>query len=324
MARGGLRRDLATVLHRVAAGGETVHCAGLKIKTNGDTATVNLAVHPLPADPAGSSTQPLYLVVFEPAAPAATPPVNLAPQGAETDTDGRIAVLQQELRAKEEYLQTTIEELETSNEELKSANEEMQSVNEELQSTNEELETSKEELQSVNEELATVNAELQTKVTDLSKANNDMNNLLAGTGIGTVFVDHGLRILRFTPTATKIINLIQSDIGRPVGHIVSNLVGYDTLLADVQTVLDTLTPKEVEVQTKSGAWFAMRILPYRTLDNVIEGAVLTFSDVTARRQMEAALREAQARLAGVPLDSSEPDHQQPTSQGKGTSHERQG
>ena len=115
------------------------------------------------------------------------------------------------MRAKEEYLQTANEELETSNEELKSSNEEMQSVNEELQSTNEELETSKEELQSVNEELATVNHELQIKVADLSRANNDMNNLLAGTGIATVFVDHQLRILRFTPTATRIINLILSD-----------------------------------------------------------------------------------------------------------------
>ena len=157
-----------------------------------------------------------------------------------TDVDARIAALKQELRAKEEYLQTTNEELETSNEELKSSNEEMQSVNEELQSTNEELETSKEELQSVNEELATVNAELQTKVADLSRANNDMNNLLAGTGIGTVFVDHQLRILRFTPAVTQVINLILSDVGRPVGHIVSNLAGYDRLVADVQAVLDSL------------------------------------------------------------------------------------
>ena len=110
----------------------------------------------------------------------------------------------------------------------------MQSVNEELQSTNEELETSKEELQSVNEELSTVNNELQTKVVDLSRANNDMSNLLAGTGIGTVFVDHQLRILRFTPAASSIINLILSDVGRPVGHIVANLVGYNALAAGVK------------------------------------------------------------------------------------------
>ena len=125
-------------------------------------------------------------------------------------------------------------------------------MNEELQSTNEELETSKEELQSVNEELATVNAELQNKVADLSRANNDMNNLLAGTGIGTVFVDHQLRIQRFTPAVTQVINLIPTDVGRPLGHIVSNLVGYDRLVEDVRTVLDTLVPKEVEVQTQDG------------------------------------------------------------------------
>jgi two-component system CheB/CheR fusion protein len=207
-----------------------------------------------------------------------------------TDSDARIASLQHELRAKEEYLQAANEELETSNEELQSSNEEMQSVNEELQSTNEELETSKEELQSVNEELATVNTELQQKVADLSLANNDMNNLLAGTGIATVFVDHELRILRFTPSATRLINLILSDIGRPVGHIVSNLIGYDSLVADVQAVLDNLVPKEVEVQAKAGVWYSMRILPYRTLENVIEGAVITFTDITEMKNAQDALR----------------------------------
>ena len=169
-------------------------------------------------------------------------------------------------------------------------------MNEELQSTNEELETSKEELQSVNEELATVNAELQTKVADLSRANNDMNNLLAGTGIGTVFVDHGLHILRFTPAATKIINLILSDIGRPVGHIVSNLIGYDHLPADTQTVLDTLVPKEMEVQTRAGAWYSMRIQPYRTMGNVIEGAVITFIDISAAKAAQEALRLNEERF----------------------------
>ena len=208
-----------------------------------------------------------------------------------------IAALRQELRAKEEYLQTANEELETSNEELKSSNEEMQSVNEELQSTNEELETSKEELQSVNEELATVNSELQTKVVDLSRANNDMNNLLAGTGIATVFVDHSLRILRFTPATTQIINLILSDLGRPVGHIVSNLVGYDRLVQDLRAVLDSLIPHEVEVQTTEGGWYTLRIQPYRTLENVIEGAVITFVDITEVKKTREALRDGQRPAA---------------------------
>ena len=233
---------------------------GLRVKTNGDFTTVNLTVRPVAAGPDAAAEPTLFLVILEeaPAAAQQRPEKAAAVDAARgagesaTDVDARIAALKQELRAKEEYLQTTNEELETSNEELKSSNEEMQSVNEELQSTNEELETSKEELQSVNEELATVNAELQTKVADLSRANNDMNNLLAGTGIGTVFVDHQLRILRFTPAVTQIINLILTDVGRPVGHIVSNLVGYDRLVADVQAVLDTLVPKEVEVQTTGG------------------------------------------------------------------------
>jgi two-component system CheB/CheR fusion protein len=160
----------------------------------------------------------------------------------------------------------------------------MQSINEELQSSNEELETSKEELQSVNEELATVNVELQAKVADLTRLNNDMNNLLAGTGIGTIFVDNRMCIRRFTPAVTNVMNLIMSDIGRPVNHIVSNLVGYDRLMDDIQTVLKDLVPKEDEVRTKAGAWYLLRIQPYRTLENVIEGAVITFIDITKKRR----------------------------------------
>jgi two-component system CheB/CheR fusion protein len=221
-----------------------------------------------------------------------------------SDADTHIAALNLELRAKDEYLQTSNEELETSNEELKSSNEEMQSVNEELQSTNEELETSKEELQSVNEELATVNSELQTKVTDLSRANNDMNNLLAGTGIGTVFVDFHMRILRFTPAAGVIINLILSDVGRPVGHIVSNLVDYNSLVADIQAVLNTLIHKEVDVRTIAGKWFTMRIQPYRTIDYVIEGAVISFVDITEMKKVQESLQESERML----LDSQAVAH----------------
>ena len=293
MAREGLRHELIAALHTAEAGVEVIQRPGLRIKTNGSHATVNLIVRRVAANPALIAEMPLFLVILEEQAAGDQQPLAGAdaPAGipADAETDVRIVALQQELRAKEEFLQT-------ANEELKSSNEEMQSINEELQSTNEELETSKEELQSVNEELATVNAELQNKVTDLTRINNDMNNLLAGTGIGTVFVDHQLRILRFTPAATKIINLIQGDIGRPVAHIVSNLVGYDALLADTQAVLDTLAPKEVEVHSRSGLWYTMRILPYRTLDNVIEGAVITFTDITESKQMKMAMSEPQRQL----------------------------
>ncbi len=307
LAREGLRRDLATALHKAMNTAEPVRMPGLQVKTNGHFTTVNLSVCRVAASPDATVEPPLFLVILEEA-----PPLNLSDseQPLETkdqslEVDLRIATLKQELWAKEEYLQTANEELETSNEELKSSNEEMQSVNEELQSTNEELETSKEELQSVNEELATVNNELQTKVADLSRANNDMNNLLAGTGIATIFVDQALRILRFTPAIKRIIYLILSDVGRPVGHFVSNLVGYDTLVVDAQNVLDSLLSKEVDVQTKASAWYTMRILPYRTLDNVIEGAVITFVDITEIVRTREALQKANEllRLAVVVRDA---------------------
>ena len=309
MAREGLRRELTMALHKAVGTKEIVRRPGLRVKTNGDFTSVNLTVRPMAASLFATSGEPLYLVILQEAPPLETAPAR--PAGAEAsgpgtvEADAQIVALQQELRAKEEYLQTANDELETANEELKSSNEEMQSVNEELQSTNEELETSKEELQSVNEELVTVNAELQTKMADLSRANNDMNNLLAGTGIATIFVDHQLRILRFTPTATEIINLIQSDLGRPVGHIVSNLVGYDRLVADARAVLNTLAPKDVEVQTQSGKWYTMRIRPYRTLDNVIEGVVITFADVSEMKKAQEALRLANdlLRLAVIVHDA---------------------
>ena len=301
MAREGLRPGLSTALHQAVAGKGVVRAQHLRVKTNGHHTLVNLSVRPVAtrraaadasaeADAAASIEQPIYLVTLEeaPALEPAPAPLLTAP----ADAEARIAALMRALRSKDEYLQSTQEELESANEELKSSIEEMQSVNEELQSTNEELETSKEELQSVNEELATVNTELQTKVADLSRANNDMNNLLAGTGIGTLFVDHQLRILRFTPSTSKIINLILSDVGRPVAHVVSNLVGYDNLVADTQAMLDTLVPKELEVQTQSGQWYTMRIQAYRTLDNVIEGAVISFVDITALVKSRDDLRRS--------------------------------
>nr|WP_316640343.1 chemotaxis protein CheB [uncultured Roseateles sp.] len=302
MAREGLRHELAKALQQVVAMPEVMRIPGLRVKTNGHFSVVNLTLRPIVATQPDAAGTMLYLVSMEElheAALSAPLPAPAAQDGDPAplhDASLRIEALTLELRAKEEYLQSTLEELGSSNEELKSSNEEMQSVNEELQSANEELETSKEELQSVNEELATVNTELHTKVLDLSRANNDMNNLLAGTGIGTVFVDHQLRILRFTPAAVQFINLIAGDIGRPIGHIVSNLIGYDHLVADVRAVLDTLSSKEVEVQVAGDRWCLMRVQPYRTLDNVIEGAVITFADITETAAAREALRAANERL----------------------------
>ena len=309
MAREGLRRELTATLHKAAGTKDTVTCPGLRVKTNGHFTTVNLTIRPVTVGVGATPETPLYLVILEEApAKTAAPEVaadTTAPGVTTPEAEVRIAALKAELRAKEEYLQSTNEELESSTEELKSSNEEMQSVNEELQSTNEELETSKEELQSVNEELSTVNTELQTKVADLSRANNDMNNLLAGTGIGTVFVDHALRILRFTPAVSTIINLIPSDVGRPVAHIVANLVGYTGLVADVKEVLATLIPKEVELLTVEGKHYTMRLQPYRTQDNVIEGAVITFVDITEMVKTRELLRKANdlLRLAVVVRDA---------------------
>jgi two-component system, chemotaxis family, CheB/CheR fusion protein len=314
MAREGLKHDLAMALHKAAGTRETARCPGLHVKTNGDFTRVNLTVRPVAPDlaslaqgvPTAATETPQFLVILqdapEPGEPGGPPSASEQAAAPAADADARVIALERELRAKEEYLQAANEELETSNEELKSSNEEMQSVNEELQSTNEELETSKEELQSVNEELATVNAELQTKVADLSRANNDMNNLLAGTGIATVFVDHQLRILRFTPTATRLINLILTDVGRPVGHIVSNLKGYDRLTADVKAVLDTLIPKQAQVESAEGRCYTMRILPYRTLDNVIEGAVITFVDITEMVEAQRALARSHDLPKGTGKD----------------------
>ena len=248
MAREGLRLELTTAIRKVLAHKSPVHYAGLQVRTNGERLTVNLTISPVMEPP---SMRGLMLVVFEDVIPESPPKTIESTDDLVADKDLRVADLERELRTKDEYLQSTVEELETSNEELKSTNEELQSTNEELQSTNEELETSKEELQSVNEELITVNNELQKKLEELSQTNNDMNNLLAGTGVGTIFVNHQLCIQRYTPAAAQVINLIQADIGRPLGHIVSNLQ-YDRLVEDVQGVLDTLVPKEMEVQARGG------------------------------------------------------------------------
>jgi two-component system CheB/CheR fusion protein len=311
MAREGLKKDLHAALDHAATSGQPAHHPRVHVQSPGGATLVNLTVRAAVSG-AGNVAQKVFLVVLEEAeaegpAGAEESVVSPVPSRAANDSGPRIEALRQELRAKEEYLQSTNEELETSNEELRAANEEMQSVNEELQSTNEELETSREELQSLNEELATVNAELQDRVADLSQANNDMNNLLAGVGVGTVFVDHELRIQRFTPAVTQVINLIASDVGRPVGHIASNLVGYDDLVKDVRAVLATSVPREVEVKSRSGAWFVLRVRPYTTLDNAVEGAVITFFEITAIKRAQRAEQEANVirGLAAVVRDSQD-------------------
>jgi two-component system CheB/CheR fusion protein len=191
----------------------------------------------------------------------------------------KVKALEQELASTREYLQTTIEELETSNEELKSSNEELQSTNEELQSTNEELETSREELQSTNEELRTVNAEHQDRIDQLARANDDLNNLLESTNIATVFLDTDLNIKRFTPESKELFRFIDTDAGRPLDNIVSKL-DYEELEQDAKKVLDTLRKIEREVRTEDHKWLRVRIAPYRTTENIIDGVVITVLDIS--------------------------------------------
>jgi two-component system CheB/CheR fusion protein len=180
--------------------------------------------------------------------------------------------------------------MQTSQEELKSTNEELQSTNEELQSTNEELTTSKEEMQSLNEELQTVNQELQIKVTEFMEANNDMKNLLNSTEIATLFLDKDFNIRRFTDQLTKIIKLRQSDIGRPFTDQVSDLE-YPEIFTDSKDVLRTLIFKESDIATRDGRWFKVRIMPYRTLDERIDGLVITFFDITKAKNLEKELKK---------------------------------
>lgn len=288
LARQDLKLPLMTALRRAVARRKEIIHKDLQVRSNGEISVINLVVRPI-IEP--KSMPGLLLVAFEPVAlsRARNNPEETRPAQEENQ---HVAELEQELRATREYLQITTEELETSNEELKSTNEELQSANEELQSTNEELETSKEELQSVNEELITVNSELQVKIDELSKTNNDMTNLLASTEIGTIFLDQQLRVKGFTPAAAKHIKLISSDIGRPVSDIVANLK-YDTMARDVEQVLATLVPRQLEVPDRDeSAWYRMRIMPYRTTENVIDGVVITFIDITEQKRLEAQLRNA--------------------------------
>jgi two-component system, chemotaxis family, CheB/CheR fusion protein len=289
MAHADLRHKLASALHQAVKERKTVVSPEVQIKERDHLFRVDLLVRPLVETEA---PEHLYLVVFEEKTPVSPRSKRKGEAPAmSTETHQRLINLEQELQSTKEYLQTTIEEWEAANEELKSSNEELQSTNEELQSTNEELETAKEELQSTNEELVTVNSELQTKIDELTQLSNDTDNLLASTAIGTIFLDRDLGIKHFTPSMTALFNLIPTDIGRSLRDITSK-INYDQLYQDAEGVLITLQSLEKEVQAENGKWFNMRILPYRTRENVIDGVVITFVDITDRKRAEQEIQAA--------------------------------
>ena len=293
MAREGLRDELPGLCQRAVhqTPPEAVTRRGLRVRTNGSYQTVDLTVQML-REPTALRGK-LLVILKDVATPHAA---RRRSKTAKPNPEAEAARLEDEVEQLRETLQTTREEMQTSQEELKSANEELQSTNEELQSTNEELTTSKEEMQSLNEELQTVNSELQAKVEELSRANNDMKNLLNSTDIATLFLDEALHVWRFSTPAARLIKLIPSDVGRPITDIASDLL-YSTLSDDVMEVLRTLVFIEKPVTTRDGRWFTARIMPYRTLDNRIDGVVMTFFDITALKLLEEKLRRARDELA---------------------------
>lgn len=281
MARRELQSKLASALNKALRQRTRVVCEGIQIAPGDSSGIFSVDVIVQPVREPGFA-RGLIMVVFE----EKPRPEKAATRDTEPEefSDSRVESLENELQATKEYLQATIEELETANEELKSTNEEMQSTNEEMTSANEELETSR-------EELTTMNSELQSKVVLLSGLRNDMENLFASTAVGTVFLDTRLCIRRFTPVMTGIFNLIPSDTGRPISDITSKLADYD-LSGAARVVLKTLQQRESEVQSREGTWFSVRLFPYRTVDNVIDGVVISFVDVTALKKVEEEANKA--------------------------------
>jgi len=296
MARQGLRVELASALSTVFLKDQETSCSKIEVKQDDNIQLVDLKVSPI----AGLGMKKLCCVMFQAVTSYKPEAATKTKRAWSTRSPKRIAELEQELVLTKENLYTTREEMETSNEELKSANEELQSTNEELQSTNEELETSREELQSINEELLTVNAEQAAKNDELDRTSNDLLNLLNATEIATIFLDMNLHIRRFTPATATIFNLIESDIGRPIHHVTSNLI-YNKLNEDLNRVLDTLVPKSIEVQTSEAHSYILHITPYRTGGHVIQGLVLTFVDITEEKKVAIAVAESIVNTVREPL-----------------------
>lgn len=284
MAREGLRNELPGAFRKALKSDDPVIIRNIKIDGNGESNFVTITVQRI------ENPEPLndmVMIVFTDVS-ALMESNNSNVKKGKQDTSARQKELEAELKQTHEDLLNTREEMQTSQEELKTINEELQSTNEELQSTNEELTTSKEEMQSLNEELQTVNAELQSKLSDFEQANNDMKNLLNSTEIATLFLDKEMNIRRFTDAVTKIFKVRVTDAGRPFTDLVSDLI-YPEMGADANKVVKTLVPIQNAIETEDGRWFYVRIMPYRTLDDRIDGLVITFTDITANKKAEEAL-----------------------------------
>jgi len=291
MAREGLHYELNDAFRKALRQKGAVIRKNVKVGTNGGVQTVDLTVQAI-AEP--EALRGLVMIVFTEVATPTETKGSAKAKGAHPNS-ARIAALDRDHEQLRQELQTTRKEMQTSQEEAKSSNEEMQSMNEELQSTNEELTTSKEEMQSMNEELQTVNAELQAKVDTLSQLNNDMKNLIESTEIATVFLDPALRVRLFTAGSNRVFKLIPGDVGRPITDIASELA-YPELAGDAREVLRTLVAHEQPAATRDGRWLRVRIIPYRTLENTIDGVAITFMDITDSKTMEGKLRATQAGM----------------------------
>jgi two-component system CheB/CheR fusion protein len=282
MLREGLLADVRAALNQAKAENAVVVREGLHFVDGDQVRAVKVEIVPFKVLPAAVR---FFLVLFQETTTVPDRPVRVS-GGPSGDGEQQALQLQQEIAALREYLQSVIEEQESTNEELKSANEEILSANEELQSTNEELQTAKEEAQSANEELATVNEELNHRNAELGRLNNDLVNLLGGVNIPIVMVNRELRIRRFTPAAEKLFNFIPTDVGRSLSDIKSN-IEIEDLDSNIHRVIDTLAPYECEVRSRDKHWYALRIRPYVTLENKIDGASIVLLDIDSiKRDLE--------------------------------------